>query len=424
MGASRRLDPASAARADMVEFNRAVAQGQATSFVESATRQSERTARCAAPKSRPLDELLEDDEEMLVQAEALAKGKWPRTPRVRKPKPLQRDVSGIERQVLIMAKMHLFAYALSEGVYQTRATFLRWASAVHEATWQMDLPDRPYERPSDEVFEIMVNNIATLRGKVKERLREFVARVSGFQQNLRDQNAIQNNLQRFNELYPNSYHCRSSNPRDGDYEHPELGHCISLAIFHGANSVGVLYSDYFRDMPLPVVAFCLAMWQFCIEEWANGWRQNGDLGMGAMREKYEAQLAGLKELREIAPRRMNRLLDEWRDYAAGYSGAVFVSDDADTMSVRKSQMRPDTPEPEDTISIEEMEAQLLETARLESLRERELALAAQELEEMPVDEDNGSDSPTPRTRSPSPLPIERNEYGVVTARSKGKRRAN
>ncbi|KDN46239.1 hypothetical protein RSAG8_04466, partial [Rhizoctonia solani AG-8 WAC10335] len=339
-----------------LEYSRAVAQGEATSFVESATRQSERTARCAAPKSRPRDGLLEDDEEILAQAEALAKGKWP--------------------------------------------------------------------KPSDEIFEIMVNNIATLRGKAKERLREFVARVSGFQQNLRDQNAIQHNLQRFNELYPNSYHCQSSNPRDGDYEHSEIGHCISLAIFHGANSVGVLYSDYFRDMPLPVVAFCLAMWQFCIEEWANGWRQNGDLGMGAMREKYEAQLAGLKELREAAPRRMNRLQDEWRDYTAGYSGAVFISDDADTASVRKSQMRPDTPEPEDAISIEEMEAQLFETARQESLRERERALAAHELEEMPVDEDDGSNAPTSHTRSPSPLPIERNEYGVVTARSKGKRRGN
>ncbi|KAJ1299594.1 hypothetical protein OPQ81_012015 [Rhizoctonia solani] len=395
MGASRRLDPASAARADMVEFNRAVAQGQATSFVKSITQQSKRTADCGAPKSRPLDGLLEDDEEMLVQAKALAKGKWPHTLHVCKPKPLQRDVSGIERQVLIMAKIHLFAYTLVEGVYQTRTTFLRWASAVHEATWQMELPDRPYEKPSDEIFEIMVNNIATLRGKAKERLREFVTRVSGFQQNVQDQNAIQNNLKRFNELYPNSYHCWSSNPREGDYEHPELGHCISLAIFHGANLVGVLYSDYFRDVPLPVVAFCLAMWQFCIEEWANGWHQNGDLGMGVMREKYEAQLAGLKELHEVAPRRMNRLQDEWRDYAAGYSGAVFVSDEADNTPAHKLQMRPNTPEPDDAISVEE--AQMLETARQESLREQQLALAAQELEE---DEEEGSD--VPALKAPNP----------------------
>jgi hypothetical protein len=56
----------------------------------------------------------------------------------------------------------------------------------------------------------MVNNIATLRGKAKERLREFVAKVSGLQQRLRDQNVIQENLNRFNEIYPNSFHCAVS----------------------------------------------------------------------------------------------------------------------------------------------------------------------------------------------------------------------
>ncbi|CAE6537812.1 unnamed protein product [Rhizoctonia solani] len=155
-GGTRRLDPVSAARADMLAFNRAVAQGEATSFVESAKRQSERTARCAPPASRPADELLDDDEETLAQAEAYAKGKWPQPPfRTRKPKPLARDVSGVERQVLIVAKIHLFAYALVEGIYQTRATFLRWASAVHQATWQMELPNRPYMPPDNEIFEIV-----------------------------------------------------------------------------------------------------------------------------------------------------------------------------------------------------------------------------------------------------------------------------
>jgi hypothetical protein len=77
MGGPRRLDPVSAARSDMLAFNRAVAEGEAASFVESVTRQSERTARCAPPLSRPSDGLLEDDEEMLAQAEAYAKSKWP-----------------------------------------------------------------------------------------------------------------------------------------------------------------------------------------------------------------------------------------------------------------------------------------------------------------------------------------------------------
>ncbi|CAE6403487.1 unnamed protein product [Rhizoctonia solani] len=425
VGRSRRLDPISTAHMDMLDFNQAVAQGEATSFVESATRQSKRAAGCAPPPSRPADELLPDDEESLAHAEARAKSKWPRRPRrIRKSKPVARDVSGIERQVLVMAKVHLFAYALYEGIYQTRATFMRWAAAEYEATWQMELPDRPYQPPDQNILEIMVNNIATLRGKAKERLREFTARVAGFKQTSRNPAVIQKNIALFNMLYPNSFHCKTSNPRAGDYEHEEIAHCIALILFYSQTAVGVLYPDYFQDMSLTVVAFCLAIWQFCIEEWANGVRQNGDLGMGAMREKYEAQLAGLKELRDIAPRRMQRLQDRWRDYAAEYSGAVLVPEGTDSEPARTSRMRPDTPEPDNAISVEEMEARLLEHARQESIRENLGRMAAQELAEgMGIDEDEDSHASAPPSRSPSP-PVEFNEYGVLTARSKGKRRDN
>lgn len=51
---------------------------------------------------------------------------------------------------------------------------------------------------------------------------------------------------------------QSYSPRKGHYENPELAHCIAIALFHGPGSVGVMFPDYFVDMPLPVVAFALA----------------------------------------------------------------------------------------------------------------------------------------------------------------------
>lgn len=74
---TRQFDPTSAARDDLIRFNEACAQDQATSFVQSATQQSQRNARRAPPRPRPLDELLPDDEELLAQAEAFAKNTWP-----------------------------------------------------------------------------------------------------------------------------------------------------------------------------------------------------------------------------------------------------------------------------------------------------------------------------------------------------------
>jgi hypothetical protein len=71
------LDPVSRARADMIAFNEEVAQGNATSLVGGVTCQSKHQARCEPPASRPLDELLDDNEEAMAQAEAYANKRWP-----------------------------------------------------------------------------------------------------------------------------------------------------------------------------------------------------------------------------------------------------------------------------------------------------------------------------------------------------------
>ncbi|KAF8601015.1 hypothetical protein BDV93DRAFT_254241 [Ceratobasidium sp. AG-I] len=378
--------------------------------------------------------------------------------RNRKRKPLARDVSGIFRQVLILAKIHLLAYALVQGVYQTRATYIRWASSVHFATWQMELPTTPFEPPPHEHFEIMVNSIATLRGKIKERLRPFTASVAGFQQCTTNQAVIQDNLRKFNLIYPNSFHCKSLVPRKGHYESPEVAHCIAVALFHGPGSVGVMFPDYFMDMPLTVVAFPLALWQFCIEEWSNGWHQNGDLGTAAMREKYESQLAGLKELRDIAPKRIEKLQEQWRKYVMEYSGAMLSgAEQGPSEGVRQSEMRPDTPELEtedearalaqaealalaealarsealalaeaqanNAMSFEEINACIFETGRQASLQERAQQIAAhEELENEPDAPMNLDEDEDTEPRAPTPPPAEYDSAGRLTANSKGKGR--
>lgn len=112
---------------------------------------------------------------------------------------------------------------------------------------------------------------------------------------------------------------------------------------------------------------------------------------------------------------------------------------------RPSEIRPDTPDLEeedvtqaqaraqvtDAMSVEEMEQQLLETARQASLQERARQIAARELEDDvdgAIDEDEDVDAepraPAARSRPGSPPPAEYNETGRLTARSKGKGRAN
>ncbi|KAG8685288.1 hypothetical protein FRC08_013209 [Ceratobasidium sp. 394] len=342
---SRRLEPIASARADMVEFNKRCGYDNATSLVQSATRRNERKGRCTVREGEPRfqHELLPDNEEELAHDEAQRQGKHPTGGR--KKKPLARDFTGIRRQILTLAKVHLFAFALSEGIYQTRATFMMWAALVHEATWHMELPDVPYVAATAEELEVMVNYIATLRGKLKERVRPIVGPSQGFNHCIATQQDIQNNLDLFHELHPNSFHCTSTRPRRGHYEHIDVAHCIAAAFFYGPNAVGVLFPDYFEDMPLTIVAFILAIMQFCIEEWSDGYFVGRDLGASNMLEKYEGHLAGLKDLRKVAPRRLQRLQEGWFEYAAEYFGAWFTHEKSGKDGVPCEELRPDTPPP-------------------------------------------------------------------------------
>lgn len=54
----------------------------------------------------------------------------------------------------------------------------------------------------------MVNYLATLRSKVKERLRPVVAEVHGFNHQIASQEDIQDNLDWYNLVYPNTFHCK------------------------------------------------------------------------------------------------------------------------------------------------------------------------------------------------------------------------
>ncbi|KAG9075915.1 hypothetical protein FS749_012356 [Ceratobasidium sp. UAMH 11750] len=388
---NRRLDPVSAARQDMAAFNDEVARGNTESFVQSVVRQGrrlehERSGRCGPIHHRSLHDLLDDDEELLAEAEARARKRAMiplpsrRRRRNRKQKPLARDFSGVRRQVLVLAKIHLFAFALAEGIYQTRLTVMEWAEEIHYHTWMMLLPKVKYEAPSQAEIEIMVNYLATLRGKVKDRLRPLAAFIHKFQHCVETQQDIQDNLDIFNLVYPNSFHCTQYSPREGHYESPHLARFIAAALFYAPSSVGVQFPDYFKRMPLTIVAFVLAVWQFCLEEWSNGWYESRDLGASFMLDKYEAHLAGLKDLEEVAPERMEELRKQWAKYAQAYSGASFVRRRGGQAATLRSELRPDTPQPErvaherdvnldlENLDLEELDQRLIEAAHLASLK--------------------------------------------------------
>ncbi|KAF8593458.1 hypothetical protein BDV93DRAFT_516549 [Ceratobasidium sp. AG-I] len=255
----------------------------------------------------------------------------------RKRKPSARDVHGYDKQILTVAKLHLFAVILVEGAYQTRVALMRLAAWVFEETWNQELPDIPYRPPPTSVLQIMVNSMATMRGKIKEIIRPLVEFKYHFTKPATTDSAVNENLRVFQQYAP-VY---------GHYESDILTQIIAAALFSSPSSVGIMFSDYFNPMQLTTVAFILANIQFCIEEWETGNFRPHDLSTTEMLNKYIAHLRGLKEARAAARTRISRLQQDWFNFGREYSGAVVEDTPLYQPITLRDEVRPDTPSVDD-----------------------------------------------------------------------------
>ncbi|KAG9083679.1 hypothetical protein FS749_005841, partial [Ceratobasidium sp. UAMH 11750] len=310
--------------------------------------------RPTAPKSSGSrgnieDDLMSDGEVEGVAQAAEAAGQ--ESSRRRRRKPSSQDVHGYEKLILTTAKLHLFAITLVEGAYQTRAWLMKVAKIVFIETWRQELPEVPLQLPSEEVLQVMVNNLATARGQVKLVIRPMMEH--GFEFLKWDSSAetINRNLKIFSTIHPNAFHCLEFNPMYGHYESSLLTKAIAAALFGGPNSVGVTFRDYFEPMPLTAVAFILANMQFCIEEWETGQWVPRDLSTSDMLNKYVAHLRGLKEARAAARGRMARSQGHWFDFGFEYSGATPLTAPIYQPITLRSEVRPDTPITDDDNSM-------------------------------------------------------------------------
>ncbi|KAG8732766.1 hypothetical protein FRC10_000616 [Ceratobasidium sp. 414] len=286
-------------------------------------------------------ELLEDDEEERVAAEAEALGQDPK--RKRKPKPAARDVHGNERHILTIVKTHLFAYSICEGPWQTRGLCTRWVHPLWEVTWELEYPQLPVEPPSNWSVQCAVNALPTFRGRSKEVLRPFIEYYFGFKKPATTPDAIAHNIALADKLLPNTFHCLAYDPPYGHYKGDALSLAIAVVLFGSPTAVGIAFRGYFDPLPETAIAYVLANMQFTLEEWTTGKFQARDLNASDMLNKYVAHLRGLKSARRRAKLRFKHLAQEWFDFRFEYSGAMELDDPFTQPVTQEEDIRPDTP---------------------------------------------------------------------------------
>jgi hypothetical protein len=122
----------------------------------------------------------------------------------------------------------------------------------------------------------MVNSLATLCGKIKEVLRPVMQYGCEFLKPATTPKAINHNLDIYAAIHPNRFHCLVSDllstssyqydlikqqrvwPVYGHYESDLVTQAIAVALFSGPTSIGVVFRDFFKPIPLTTVAFILA----------------------------------------------------------------------------------------------------------------------------------------------------------------------
>ncbi|CAE6506126.1 unnamed protein product [Rhizoctonia solani] len=297
------------------------------------------------PTSENGAELVSDDEEERAAEAAVAQGCDPNN---RRQKPSSRNTHGVARLVLQLTKLHFWAYALTEGPYQTRAVFTMWARVMWRETWAMELPGVPSRDATDEEIQVIIAGLTTNRGRVKEHLRPIVEFILGFNRFAVTPEEVALNISVFERHHPNSFHCLEQEPeRRGHYESELMHHAFALGLFHNEGSVGAVFREYFENMEPATVAFILANIQFCVEEWSTGRHENRDLSTGQMLAKFESHLMAWRQFRRVAPRRARTLTREWFEHGLHYSGAAQPAEEQGLLPSQAAEFRADTPTPEE-----------------------------------------------------------------------------
>ncbi|KAG9088220.1 hypothetical protein FRC06_002163 [Ceratobasidium sp. 370] len=109
------------------------------------------------------------------------------------------------------------------------------------------------------IKSILVNSLATGRGRFKDPVRPLVEFKLGFIKPPSNDTDVNHNLTIFWAVHLNAFHCTEFSPPYGHYESDLVTHAIACTMFSTPTSIGVVHHEFFKPMPLTTVVFVLAM---------------------------------------------------------------------------------------------------------------------------------------------------------------------
>ncbi|QRW15416.1 LON domain serine protease [Ceratobasidium sp. AG-Ba] len=270
------------------------------------------------------------------------------TPSVKKKKHRKKtklsDFPGRPGEVASAAIPYFLATVFAEGGYEHLDTLQDWALDAYRRSYNLEYPDEAFEPPPVAILKIMTRRASWLRGEIKKRIRAGVEYGYGFRNPAVTRADIKHNKRLAKKLKPQVFHCKNLVFDTDQFEHPEFIRAIGAGLFWDPDSLGVVFKDRFKPVPIPAAALVLTMMQACIAEWKEGRHKAIELDITTQKTVYETHLLSLYSYENIAASRLTRFRTQWATAGLDYSGATFDEDPTAAKSY-VSNVRPDTPPP-------------------------------------------------------------------------------
>ncbi|KAJ1304991.1 hypothetical protein OPQ81_000034 [Rhizoctonia solani] len=249
-----------------------------------------------------------DDEEEQAATEAAAQGKKA-VPCSGAAKPCMHDLFGNEQHITGCTKELLFAFSLCKGALQTRGIFVEWFHTLYEMVWCKKLPGIEYNLPSDIVVTVAVNSLSTYHNQIKENLWSVACGMFNEAPVTEEEQEI--NRTQFNWNWLDGYHYINPETKYGPFEGRLVSKVINIGLFKSRTSLGARFKEFFKDMEELLVAYILAMLQFCIEEWELGSYEPLEMDADYLLSLYICHYKGLVDARKEQPDLMEELRKTW-----------------------------------------------------------------------------------------------------------------
>ncbi|KAF8598609.1 hypothetical protein BDV93DRAFT_512334 [Ceratobasidium sp. AG-I] len=284
-------------------------------------------------------DLVEDNAEILELEAALTLGTHVRA----RCKPNFSDFPGLQRRIASLAVPEFLVSVCTWGAYETLGTFHDWAAEAYNHLWPLEASDLPLQKAPYALRGILVHRVSWLRGDLKARLRPLIPFLMLLINPPKTADDLKRNRRRVKKLLPNRFHCLDINSDADPFSSPAVPECIAAGLFWGPDSLGAMYHNKFRPIPLPTVAMIVTIMQHCIEEWKPRRFVPLDLKADRQLRMYDSHLKGLIECAKPAGKCLAGFQETWFWHGLDHAGVGAKNDELYQSIIRANQIRPDTP---------------------------------------------------------------------------------